>query len=256
MELMKDWRGNPIQVVRSKGGVLAVTNPWNNVINTGVLPWPAPELIQKLYQSRQVRAFAASEREIGISRLGFYSDLQSLHSEDAVTWSFFGPLAYSSPSVRGTFVKELFKSIEIEGSSNNVSVWLWRRIPHPDDLVPGGPEIDFGIQTDDVFLLGEAKWRSSVARAQGVNRDKDQMTLRHEFCQKYGVCLLPGVRHFVILGLSCEGRMVPQADTSISCATLHMRDTTWQVMASIASHPCCDEVQHYLQWKTQNSKAV
>ena len=30
---------------------------------------------------------------------------------------------------------------------------------HPDTLVPGGPEIDFGVQTDDLILAGEAKWR-------------------------------------------------------------------------------------------------
>ncbi len=99
------------------------------------------------------------------AKLGFYSDLQSLHSEDAVTWSFFGPLVYAAPSVRSAFVKELLILIDVQGSSLNALVWLWRRIPHPDDLVPGGPEIDFGIQTDDVFLLGEAKWRSSVAAA-------------------------------------------------------------------------------------------
>jgi hypothetical protein len=36
--------------------------------------------------------------------------------------------------------------------------------------VPGGPEIDFGIQTDALFLLGEAKWRSRVGAFQGAKR--------------------------------------------------------------------------------------
>ena len=57
-----DWRNKPIEVAKSSGGVLAVADPWNNVIRTGVRPWPAPELIQKVYQSRQVRAFADAER--------------------------------------------------------------------------------------------------------------------------------------------------------------------------------------------------
>jgi hypothetical protein len=64
-------------------------------------------------------------------------------------------------------------------------------LAHPDTLVSGGPEIDFGIHTDDVFLLGEAKWRSPLGEAQGVHRDKDQLTLRREFCQKYGPRLVP-----------------------------------------------------------------
>ena len=39
-------------------------------------------------------------------------------------------------------------------------------------------EIDFGIVTDEVFLLGEAEWGSSVGSTQGRNRDKDQITFR------------------------------------------------------------------------------
>jgi len=147
---------------------------WNGRLigrQPGVIPWPPPELIQKVYQSRQVRAYLGSELATAKAKLGFYSDLQSLHSEDAVTWSVFGPVAYASPSIRSAFVRELLALIDVRGSSSDASVWLWRRIPHPDDLVPGGPEIDFGIQTGDVFLLGEAKWRSPVAAAQGVSRD-------------------------------------------------------------------------------------
>lgn len=254
MELIKDWSGNPIEIAKSKGGVLAVADPWNNVIKTGVRPWPPPELMQKVYKSRQVRAYTESELEIATARLGFYSDLQSLHSEDAITWGIFGPVAYASPPVRSTFVKEFLALIDVQGSSSNASVWLWRRIPHPDDLVPGGPEIDFGIQTDEVFLLGEAKWRSSIATAQGVSRNKDQITLRREFCQKYGRRLLAGIDRFVILGVSLKGGMVPNADDEIDGASLHIRDTTWEAVAGIVSHPCAEEVQEYLQWKARHSK--
>ncbi len=255
MAQIQDWRGNSIEVAKSRGGVLAVADPWNNVIRTGIRPWPTPELIQKVYASRQVRAYGGSEREIAIAKLGFYSDLQSIHSEDAITWSMFGPVAYASPSIRSAFVKEFLALIDVQASPSNACIWLWRRLPHPDSLVPGGPEIDFGIQTEAVFLLGEAKWRSSVGAAQGVNRDKDQMILRREFCQKYGSKLLPGAHRFVILGVSSKGSILPRADSEIDGATLHLRDTTWEAVARIASHPCAEEVQKYLQWKTQNSQA-
>jgi len=36
---------------------------------------------------------------------------------------------------------------------------------YPDTLVPGGPEIDFGVFTGDILLFGEAKWKSSVGAA-------------------------------------------------------------------------------------------
>jgi hypothetical protein len=254
MAEIKSWRGLPIDVAKSAGGVLAVADPWDNVIKTGVRPWPPPELIQKIYESRQVRAYAGAELALATSKLGFYSDLQSLHSEDAITWSFFGPVAYATQATRGAFVKELLELIEVQGSSDNAHLWLWRRLPHPDTLVPGGPEIDFGIQTADVFLLGEAKWRSPVGRGQGVNRDKTQMTLREEFCQKYGTKLLSGTRHFVILGVSWNGGITLRADTETDGIALHARDTTWEGLARIASHPCAEEVRTYLVWKTHNSK--
>jgi hypothetical protein len=256
METLKDWHGNVIEVAKSKGGVLAVADPWNNLVSTGVRPWPAPELIQKIYQSRQVQAFAGAELGIATRKLGFYSDLQSLHSEDAITWSIFGPVAYAQQSTRITFVKDLLALIEVEGTANNACVWLWRRLPHPDTLVPGGPEIDFGIQTDNVFLLGEAKWRSSVGAAQGVHRDKDQITLRREFCQMYGPKVLSFTHHFVVLGVSLKGGIAARANSEINGVNLHVRDLKWEAVTQIASHPCAEEVQRYFQWKRQNSQAT
>lgn len=182
MAQIQDWRGQQIEVARSRGGVLALVNPWENLIRTGVRPWPAPELIQKIYQSRQARAFSGDDHSAATAILGFSSDLQSIHSEDSITWSVFGPVVYGDGRTRTRFVHDVLSAIGVPGSSENAHVWLWRRLPHPDTLVSGGPEIDFGIHTDDVFLLGEAKWRSSVGAAQGVNRDKDQLTLRREFC--------------------------------------------------------------------------
>ena len=253
---IRDWNDRPIEAAKSSGGVVAVADPWNNVIQTSVRPWPPPELIQKVYQSRQIRAFVDSEQIAATATLGFYSDLQSIHSEDAITWSVFGPIAYAPPATRTAFVREILALIGINGSATNANVWLWRRLPHPDTLVPGGPEVDFGIQTDDVFLLGEAKWRSSVGAAQGMNRDKDQLTLRREFCQKYGHRILTGIRRFVVLGVSWKGGMTPRADTEADGIGLHVRDTTWSALADMRSHPCADELSRYVRWKDEHSLAI
>ena len=176
---MLDWRGTEVDVAKSVGGVLALANPWQNLIGSGVLPWPPPELVQKLYQSRQIRAFRGPDAAIATKVLGFYSDLQSLHSEDAITWSVFGPVAYAAPPARVSFAEALLKLIDVpSGPISTANIWLWRRLPHPDTLVPGGPEVDFGVQTDEVFLLGEAKWLSPIGAGQGVEHDKNQVTLR------------------------------------------------------------------------------
>jgi hypothetical protein len=254
--VIQNWNNETITVAKSAGGVLAAANPWDNVIRTGVRPWPAAELIQKTYQSRQVRAFSGEDHVRATATLGFYSDLQSLHSEDAITWSVFGPVVYASAAVREAFVADLFNAISIRAVATNAQMWLWRRLPHPDTLVPGGPEIDFGIRTDDAFLLGEAKWRSSVGAAQGANRDKDQVTLRREFCEKYGRRLLASVRHFVVLGVSWKGGIMAPAETKSDGVSLYARDATWDTMSKLRSHPCGDELRRYLDWKISHSQSA
>jgi len=253
MTRIHDWLGRDVEAARSAGGVLAVADPWGNVVRGDVKPWPPPELIQKVYQSRQARAFTDAEHALAIGRLGFYSDLQSIHSEDSITWSFFGPVVYADAATKARFVRDVLDAIRVPGRAENAQVWLWRRLPHPDTLVSGGPEIDFGIHTEDVFVLGEAKWRSSVGSAQGVDGDKDQITLRREFCQKYGRRLLPDVRRFVVLAVSWQGSLVPEVDSDADGVRLHLRDTTWERLANIESHPCADELRDYLKWKVQHS---
>jgi hypothetical protein len=54
---LKDWNGREIIGARSTGRVLVVADPMDNLISTGVSPWPPPEIVQKLYCSRQERAF-------------------------------------------------------------------------------------------------------------------------------------------------------------------------------------------------------
>jgi hypothetical protein len=255
MARVPDWRGRDVDVAVSAGGVRALASPWDNVVSTGVSPWPPPELVQKIYQSRQVQAFVGADNAIATRVLGFYSDLQSIHSEDAITWSVFGPIAYAAREVRAGFVRALFRLIDVPCDAFEIAtVWLWRRLPHPDTLVPGGPEIDFGVQTDTLFLLGECKWLSGVAANQGALGDKDQLTLRREFCEKYGRRLLPTCRQFVVLGVSPKGGMVPNTDTTADGVTIHGRDTTWDAVIGLDSHPLARELHAYVAWKRHNSQ--
>jgi len=255
METIMNWRGESIQVARSKGGTLAVVDPFDNLIRAGIRPWPPPEILQKLYQSRQVRAFDGQDREAVTRTLGFYSDLQSLHSEDAITWSVFGPLAYADADYRTRFVKSLLEHQRLPVSNGATpTVWLWRRIPHPDTLVSGGPELDVGIQTDEVVVFGEAKWLSGLGQAQGKNGNKNQITLRAEFFERYGAAMFPSASHYVVLGLSLDGSLVEDVDMDVGSATLHFRSTTWESACSIDGHPTSGELRAYLDWKLSHSK--
>ncbi len=255
MKTIADWNGEQLQVAESNGGVLAVIDPLRGMMCGGLPCWPPPELVQKLYKSRQQRAYSGEDLTAVTKTLGFYCDLQSLHSEDAITWSVFGPIAHASDQTRSKFVGELFSEI----SSNlpepeAATVSLWRRIPHPDNLVPGGPEIDFLIATDRVVVFGEAKWRSSVGQGQGKNRSKSQIDLRKEFFQKYGARFFPLVTHFVVLGASLGDPVVQELDLQIFDNHLLLRDLDWARLCSLESHPHRDELLRYLDWKKKHSK--
>ncbi|NUO80890.1 hypothetical protein HUU05_12495 [candidate division KSB1 bacterium] len=138
-------------------------------------------------------------------------------------------------------------------SSKATHIALWRRIPHPDTLVSGGPEIDVILQTERAIIFCEAKWRSNVGRAQGKDRSKDQITLRREFFEKYGEVIYGAEPHFVVLGISLNGDIIQQGEPQRKQGRLCLRDITWDAICDIEGHPNAQEVRSYLKWKKQNS---
>lgn len=239
-----------IPVARSKGGVKAVAHPFDNLIRTGIAAWPPPEIVQKLYKSRQSRAFEGKDLEFATSGLGYYCDLQSLHSEDAMTWSVFGTIARAPHNILKTWLKDLFRLIDLPDSdSDNAEIFLWRRIPHPDTLVSGGPEIDVGITTSNTVILVEAKWLSGVGTAQGKARDKDQIQLRGEFLAKYGAVIFPEQPHKVVLGVS----LLPSAFKDTTPEGDSYRTTLLPSLYDRPSHPLTEELSLHIKWKIAHS---
>lgn len=250
---MKDWNENEIACAISKGGVLATTHPFDNLIQTGCLLWPPEEIVQKLYQSRQVRAFAGENLQACTSGLGYYCDLQSIHSEDAITWSVFGTAARAHQAELESWLAALFELIDLPGvQTKHAEIFLWRRIPHPDNLVPGGPEIDVGISTANALILCEAKWQSGVGATQGIKKDKDQIQLRGEFLRDYGAKLFPTRSNLVVLGIG----LFPGAFVNTAPEPVVFRSTTWGEVCSLASHPIAGEVQRYFKWKRDNTRVA
>ncbi len=208
--------------------------------------------MQKLYKSRQIRAFDGNQSSICTSGLGYYCDLQSLHSEDAITWSIFGPLCYSNLLVREKWVSQFLELLGIKKAKpTNSNIFLWRRIPHPDTLVSGGPEIDFGILTDNTLIFGEAKWMSRIGNKQGKKRDKDQIQLRLEFLDKYGKTTFPSVDIFLVVGVGLSKDAFNDSKSLIFGARLI--STTWLDICSIKEHPHYNEIQRYYKWKLKHT---
>jgi hypothetical protein len=243
---MKDWNGREIQIARSKGGVLAALDPLDNLIRPAGMPWPPAEIVQKLYQSRQESAFDGLDAIAATCRLGYYCDLQSLRSEDAITWSVFGTVRHAEPQLRRQWLRDLLALFGLpDASPSDADPSLWRRMPHPDTLGPGGPEIDFAILADELIVLGEAKWRSAVGSGQGRHKDKDQIQLRGELLAKFGQQLFPGRTTYAVVGVGLE----PGALADTTPDGILFGAATWEQLCALPSHPCADEVQRYFQWK-------
>ena len=240
-----------VLTAQSKGGVLAVANPLDNLISTNIVPWPTADIIQKLYRSRQESAFSGEDLVIAKSVLGYYSDLQSLHSEDAITWSVFGTASRAPRVNRERWIAELFKILDIQRASpTQAEIFLWQRIPHPETFVPGGPEIDFGIITSNAIILGEAKWQSGVGKRQGKEKDKDQIQLRREFLKYYGSRILGSCTVQVVVGIS----LVTDAFTNTVPSGTLFRTITWDDICCLSCHPNVDELKRYYEWKRQNTR--
>jgi hypothetical protein len=182
-----------------------------------------------------------------------YSDLQSLHSEDAVTWSYFGPLAVQPPEAKARFLDWLLGRLGLgdQAGPGGCSIDLWRRVPHPDKSLPGGPELDFVLDGEQCTIFGEVKWRSGEGRKQGRQKDKGQMQLRRDFFMKYGKAIY-GRRGFVVLGVSLAGPL--EAETPPDAEGVLTRTLNWNDLAEYPEHPKGDEFRRYLEWKRAHSQ--
>lgn len=246
MKMMSNWNGKEIPYAISNGGIKVLSHPYDNLILSGCSLWPPPEIIQKLYQSRHVSKFNESESNICKSGIGFYCDLQSLNSEDAITWSVFGTISKANMKTQIKWVKDLFTKLAIpKDNIEYVEIFLWRRIPHPDTLVPGGPEIDIGIITSQTIMLCEAKWKSKISKNQGVLKNKNQIQLREEYLTKFGSILFPSISNFITLTIDLQ-----EEEKIISNS---YRKINWRDICALPSHPFVDEVQKYYFWKLANS---
>src|SRR5207248_2444420 len=88
IETIRDWNGSQIQVDRSPGGVLLFCDFNDALIHTEEPYWPPPQVVMKLGAGQQGSKLPVSVQH----KLGHYSALQSINSEDAITWNFFDRL--------------------------------------------------------------------------------------------------------------------------------------------------------------------
>lgn len=177
--------------------------------------------------------------------MAFYCDLQSLNSEDAITWSVFGNLAYL-PGLKRCAVWSGILALLGERPMDSIpTCWLWRRLPHPlKEQSSGGPEIDFGCLDEKTLILGEAKWNSPLGRGQGPAKDQSQLDLRRAYLQLLAPKAFPEAERRIVLGV---GR---RADLFTDSPGPGIHCLTWKQVIECFDGRLRDELLEYLEWKT------
>lgn len=241
-ETIRDWNGRDIDVDRSPGGVLLFCDVSDALIHLDGPYWPPPQVVMKMGAAQHGAKLPSSVRQ----KLGHYSALQSINSEDALTWNFFGPLI-NEPTAGARFLNWLAERLGLPWGGNTAAITdVWRRIPHPDKPIAPGPELDAFLIADRIVVMVEAKWGSVEGKGQGVAGDKGQIQLRREFLTAYGQQLWQD-RGLLVLGVTLDSPLAVAEgpdERDVAVASI-----TWSDLAEWPAHPKGSEFSRHLRWK-------
>lgn len=204
MAVIENWNGERVAVRRSRGGVLTFERGEDNVL--GSPPWPEALLGQVRGYAARRSHFAADDAEALATHLdGRISKFQSVNSEDAVTYSWFGTLASASVDARRATVQWLYDQAGIPAAAHAPVIDQWERVFHPNAPdSPRGPELDARVDDPGAALIYiEAKWKAKVGTGKRTVADipDDQIVLRRDSLRS-DPALKNDKRVLAILGVS------------------------------------------------------
>jgi hypothetical protein len=241
-----DWNDKSIMAVRSKGGVFAFPDYADNLIHSDQGCWPPPEILQKLYKSEKLWAFPEDDQHYLSEKLGYYCDLQSVQSEDAIQWSYFGPLVNGNSKDRLHFALWLHAKLNLNCKEPaSCSMAIWRRVPHPDNGTPNGPELDLLVTTDTFALAVESKWRSGEGRWQGLDGKGTQTQLRQRYLARFGKSIF-GDCLFAVVFVVLDESQYSSGSAELPIEVFNIR---WSELCQFSQHPRGEEVRRYYDWK-------
>lgn len=241
----EDWNGRAIQVARSKSGVLATCSGRDSVM-PGSAIWPPAELVQKLTEAG--RGQFGEAHEAVQAGLGYRTPLQSINSEDAITFSFFGTLGHTGALTLSWLAAQAGLPDIVE---ERCQVSLWRRIPHPEKLTStNGPELDALLIGDRVVAIIEAKWMSGEGQGQGIAGNRSQMELRYDWLANHAPRIFGEDRKYLLVALAPVASLLRMPATESSVIPLSI---TWRDLAESGLHPSADEFTRYYKWKVRHS---
>ena len=259
-ETIKGWRGQQIVGARSRGSRVFAAFDWRDLV---LMPEPPIEK-KAATPSRQAWSFAEEDRARLAERDGRYTDLQSVNSEDSVTWATFGP-AVKDRAVHAV-VRAAFPSSH---SPSSLTRAFWQRYPHPEGgRRKKGPEPDVVLGAVDWCLVTEAKWRADLDGKQGRGGGTGQLEMRTHVAQQSAPAGFRGVlvvvpsprrylktkRHPVFARyFAPEGdtyRALPACDELATRMEVPIAVVTWeQIVEILAGHGTDRDVVAYLRWR-------
>jgi hypothetical protein len=256
MTVTNNWNGEPVAVRRSRGGVLTFERWEDNVL--GAPPWPTALLGQVRGYVAQRGHFADADTEALAAHLdGRISKFQSVNSEDAVTYSWFGTLAAASADTRRTAVQWLYDRASIPAAANAPTIDHWARVFHPNAPESArGPELDARIDDPSAALVYvEAKWNAQVGTGKGKTSGipDDQIVLRRDSLRD-DPALKNDDRVFVVLGISEDKPdLVKWREPDDHLRAVSVAWLTWDELAECPEHPLADEFGRYIAWKRMHA---
>jgi hypothetical protein len=253
--IIKGWDGRDIHGECSKGGQIFSALDWRELVLA--VGGPYREAIER--KARQPSRHGSAYAPAALNRLkerdGHYCSLQSINSEDTVTWSVFG--AHNM----APWVEDLF-SLAF-GSGTPPAPWkphFWKRFPHPEKESADGPEPDMYFESCNGWSCAvEAKWlNTDLDKGQGYSGNKTQLEMRASFV-KNQLIIAPSPsryppatnnsstfhRYFRVLGDRYEPTYGASELGNIQAAT-------WEQIEALLrqrTEPAAAVVASYLRWR-------
>lgn len=259
MAVIESWNGSPVSVRRSRGGVVTFECWQDNVLRLGDAPWP-PELLKQVtgYRARREHFDPDDADALGAELGGTISRYQSLNSEDAVTWSWFGTLAGAPGDTRRAAIQWLYDRVGLDATAADPAIDQWMRVFHPNAPgSPRGPELDARITDQTALVYVEAKWNADIGTGRGKDAGvpDDQIVLRRDSLRT-DPALADDERALAVLGVSeIEPDLAKWHEPAGEQRPVTIAWLTWDELAACAAHPLADEFASYLAWKRKHAGA-
>jgi hypothetical protein len=254
--IVERFDGRTIEGSRSMGSGVFAAFDWEQMV-----PAKGPAIAEKaLTEQGRVTDFPPADHSRLKAKLGHYSKVQSVNSEDTVTWGVFG---------LGSIAEWLPELLDLAfESASRPAAWetrLWSRDPHPDTgCTANGPEADVVVTAPGWRIDFEAKWRQDIDGKQGRSRTLSQLDMRANCARSCA----GDESQWGVLVIAPSSRIYPKARTSNSvfrryfepsadgyrplaaAHALHAAIVTWeQILSILRNHPAQRPRSEYLDWR-------